>query len=241
MNLIILQENELLEDGTFRLGERKFLHIRDVLKASHDTTFKAGIFNSKIGTCKTLKIEKDHLVVSFIDSNEPVPKPILSKVTVISALQRPQTIKKILQVSAACGVSEIKFFPADKSEKSYYQSPIWDPVNLENEIVLGLEQGRRIHPPVISKFYNKYEVIVNPDKLKIILDFNAPLMNTIESELKSSAGVELLLGPESGFTPEDRSYFVNKGFTEIRLSENILRSENALVYALSQVELFLSK
>lgn len=241
MNRIILEEKENVGDFYYLLDLRKSNHIIKVLKAKVGDSLKAGLLNTSIGFAIVQEIDlENHLVkVQYQPQNDGLETPaVLSNLRVFSAIQRPQTVKKMIQLSANCGVPEIFFFPAEKSEFSYLNSSLWSDRNLLDEIILGLEQGGRVIAPKIQVLKNKYRIKDHlTEGSRLLLDFNCKYLTELQPGLNFTDSIQIVLGPESGLTSQDIEYFSKLGFQTISVSENILRSEVALSFLLAQIEL----
>lgn len=243
MNRIILEETERIDGPLFCLNPRKSNHILKTLKSKTGDRLKAGLFNTSLGTAiiDTINLEKREVTISYEEDNTSLPIANLAPIKVFSSIQRPQTVKKIIQLAATCGVSQIFFFPADKSEFSYLKSSLWEEKSILEEIILGLEQGGRIMQPQISVLKNKYKIkehLTLGDR--IVLDFHSKTLLEERVRFDIENKLHIAIGPESGFTEEDIEYFTNLNFKKVSVSENILRSEIAFAFILSQLELLKS-
>jgi 16S rRNA (uracil1498-N3)-methyltransferase len=240
MNRIILEEKEFIRDSRYRLDSRKSNHIIKILKAQVGDSLKAGLLNSSIGlaTVEEIDLENHFVNLLYRPQNDNKPLPVLSGLCVFAAIQRPQTVKKMIQLCANCGVPELFFFPAEKSEFSYLNSSLWSDRNLLDEIILGLEQGGRVIAPKIQVLKNKYRIKEHlTEGSRFLLDFNCPYLTDLHVDLDFSNSIQIVLGPESGLIAEDIDYFLSLGFENISVSESILRSEVALSFFLAQIEL----
>jgi 16S rRNA (uracil1498-N3)-methyltransferase len=240
MNRIILEEFEFLDDSLYCLDSRKSNHIIKILKSKPGDSLRAGLLGKSTGIAviNSIDLKNRRVIVKYQAENTNLLQANLASVRVFSSLQRPQTVKKIIHLSANCGVSEIFFFPAEKSENSYLNASIWSERNLLDEIILGLEQGGRIFPPKITVLRNKYRI---QDHLtlgnRFILEFNHKSILNYSETLDYKNPIQIVFGPESGFLEEDILFFSNLGFQKISISENILRSEIAFAFILAQIEL----
>ncbi|NUM42219.1 MAG: RsmE family RNA methyltransferase [Leptospiraceae bacterium] len=170
MNLLILEESEKIYDNYFKLIERKSSHIIQILKSKPKDTLQAGTLNRDYGLFHIEKIEDNIVYGLFRREEETVQGKTFPCIRLFSSIQRPQTIKKILQLAATLQVEEVFFFIARKSEKSYLNSPIWNSENLNKELILGLEQGKKIHLPKIKILKNVKEVFEISDRITIFRD-----------------------------------------------------------------------
>lgn len=240
MNLLILEPDEW--DGkSFSLRERKFEHIKKVWKAQVGSSYQAGLLNESYGIATILSFKTETVEVDY----KPIypKKNYIPSIQLFSSFQRPQTTKKILQLAATCGLSKIFFFPFEKSEKAYETSNLWKENAYKKELILGLEQGKKVEMPEVKWSFEKKEKIPFTFPYPtFLLDLDGK--NIFEYKqilLASILEIGLILGPESGLTKEDKDFFLKRGVYPLRLSKNTLRSEFALAFALSQLELVLEE
>jgi 16S rRNA U1498 N3-methylase RsmE len=70
--------------------------------------------------------------------------------TLLLALPRPKMLKRILQTVATMGVERLVLMNSYRVEKSFWDSPFLQPQAIEDELTLGLEQGKdTVLPQVI--------------------------------------------------------------------------------------------
>ncbi|UDQ96566.1 16S rRNA (uracil(1498)-N(3))-methyltransferase [Lentisphaerota bacterium WC36G] len=245
MNLILFYPEEMtLESNYVCLQGRRAEHIFNVHRAQVGDVLKAGVINGKIGEARVLNVTNDKIEFSFIPKNDP-PEP--SNVTLIIALQRPKTLKKVLQSAVSFGVKKFIFIESWKVEKSYWQSPLLEAEKLTEQIILGLEQGvdtvfpkiefkRRFKPfvedelslMVNQKFNDKSirAIIMHPGNYSKLTDFCYE-----SNDLKFDENI-LIFGPEGGFTDYEVDKIVEAGCDICSLSTRILRTEYAVMTAL---------
>ncbi|NBU99309.1 MAG: RsmE family RNA methyltransferase, partial [Spirochaetia bacterium] len=132
----------------------------------------------------------------------------------------------------------VNIFPLSKSEKSYEKSSLWREDTWKEELDLGMEQGKNIYFPEVHFFDNKIDVkdLILPNK-SILLDPNGSKMREAISSFKEFTLIQLIIGPEGGLAEGDLKYFINLGAIKTKISESILRTEQALAYVLGQIEL----
>lgn len=241
MNLLVIEPSEFLDNYRIALNSRKSEHIITVLKKQVGDRIRAAILDKAIGNFLIESIDAQRLNIcgSFYPENLTSVVAPSKNVILISAIQRPQTVKKILQNSCTWGISKVVFFVSQKSEKSYLNSPIWKPENLDYEMILGLEQGKRFHRAKVVLIQDRldlYKYIDLSNSVGFIMDISGSSLNSYRVQLQSMDNVYIVIGPESGFIPTDIGYFENIGFHRVSLSTATLRSETALDFALAQIE-----
>ncbi|MDX1961489.1 MAG: RsmE family RNA methyltransferase [Leptospiraceae bacterium] len=238
MNLLILENHELKND-VYVIKGRKYEHITKVLKSKVNDKLQAGVLNIALGEFLIQKIDHDLKVIEgifFQRQNELTSK--FHRLNFYFAFQRPQTTKKILHLASLIGVGSINFFRAEKSEKSYEDSNLWKNDSYIEEMILGLEQGKRVNLPKVEKLKSIYNI--NFEKEFIVLEPNSKILfNEKKSLLEEMNPVMIFLGPESGFVEKEIEYLEKKGGICIKVSNSILRTEQAFAFSLSQIEFLL--
>ncbi len=235
MNLVILYEDELAGNGmAVILDPRRVTHIRNILRATPGEQIKAGLLNGCIGEAKIVSStpEKVELQVEF--SSEP--PPVLPG-TLIFALPRPKTYKKVLQAATAMGVKKFIVIESWKVDKSYWNSPALSDLETREQFILGLEQARDTVLPEIS-FKRRFKPFVE-DELPGIIEGALPLLahpGAANPCPRNVAGpVVLCVGPEGGFTDYEAALLEKNGMQPVRIGARILRTEFAVCALLGKI------
>jgi 16S rRNA (uracil1498-N3)-methyltransferase len=240
LNSIVLIESERIKENIFKLENRKFIHLKTILKIQKNSQLKCCLLNSSVGKFLILEIGNESILGEYFPEETNLSS-VLENVRIFIAYQRPQTTKKILQLISNLGVQKIFFFRSEKSEKSYADSKIFENENLLSEIVLGLEQGKRFEVPDVEHLSAIYSIKEKLNKNKrFVLDLNQKPFQYFENAILDNQ-IDLALGPESGFIEKEISYLESLGFQSISVSQNNLRTEIACTFILSQLEFVLSK
>lgn len=240
MNIIILTEKDLVEKKRYEVCDSRFIHIKNILKSDIDDVIEIGLLNNSIGTAKILEITKSNVLLEIISFREKIATS--PKIDIICALPRPQTLKKVLNSCATMGVNNLYLIRSEKVEKSYFHSPLLNEENYNKYLIEGLSQGKRIAIPKVT-IHNKFKVFFEQDFKEFSNTSNCLLahpnadnyLNKIE--LSDSKNIILAIGPEGGWNEFEINLMEEKGFIKYKLSESILRVENAVTAALSQIEL----
>ena len=240
MNIIILTEKDLVEMKRYEISDERFTHIKKILKSEVGDIIEIGLLNISIGSAKILEISETRVLLEIISFTEKIETQ--KKVDIICALPRPQTLKKVLSTCATMGISNLYLIRSEKVEKSYFHSPLLNEENYTKFLIEGLSQGKRINLPKVS-IHNKFKVFFENDFKEICNNSNCLLAhpnaeNYINKiELKDNKNILLAIGPEGGWNDFEINLMVELGFINYKLSESILRVENAVTAALSQIEL----
>ncbi|MDD3117915.1 MAG: 16S rRNA (uracil(1498)-N(3))-methyltransferase [Victivallales bacterium] len=234
MNLILLQPDDFTAPGTVVLRDRRAEHAREVLQVREGDAVRVGILDGMTGTGQVIAATAAELTLEVV-CNEPPPPPL--PVTLLCALQRPKTLRKILQCAAAMGVKRIALLESWKVEKSYWQSPLLRPEALREQLILGLEQGRDTVLPQVT-MHRRFRLLTE-EVLPVLARGATALVAHPEAATSCPRGVNgpvvLAVGPEGGFTAYEIEKFAAAGFLPVGLGARVLRSEFAVAALLGRL------
>ncbi|PJZ58405.1 16S rRNA (uracil(1498)-N(3))-methyltransferase [Leptospira barantonii] len=254
MNLLVCKEEwRISNSNRFSINDpRKIEHICKILNKGEGARLKAGLIDRSLGRFVIEEILPDRILGTY----KPIlkPKPRFPEVHILLAINRPPTVRKILQLAGTWGVTSIVFLISKNSRKEYLTSPVWKKNEIESELIEGMEQGKNIFLPKVSfDFVNRPETILQ-EKLKetdfvfrLILDRKGQTLPQIveDSKSHSSSGIFskenpvrilVAIGPESGFVRSEIDFWKRNGFTDLNLSTQVLRTETAVAFLLARLE-----
>lgn len=175
------------------------------------------------------------------------------EIELLVAIPRPQILKRLLESLACFHISRLILFPSEKSQKSYLGSKVLDAENCEKHLLIGaMQAGFSFRPEVVK--LNKFQelrnvsslstsdscLLADADSNRYISDlFCFTNEDTCSQESRTRYKVVLAIGPEAGWSSEEKLFFENNGFKGVKLTESILRVDTAAMVACAQ--LFLSK
>lgn len=234
MNLLILFKTDFISPDTVSLDGQRFEHLRKVLKAGQGDLVKAGLLDGKLGTGEVIGLDNDQIILRVKLDKEPPPALPL---TMVCALQRPQTMKKVLQAVIAYGGKRIYFIHSRKVEKSYWDSPLLQEEELRKHIVLGLEQSGDTVMPEIH-FRKNFKPFVEDELENIVGDSLGLTAHPLgKNACPSQVGktVTLCVGPEGGFTDYEIEMLEEHGCPAVHLGTRPLRTEFAVCALLGRL------
>ena len=104
---------------------------------------------------------------------------------------------------------------------------------LEKIIIEASEQSNRINVPIIERSQNLNNFLKNNSIDLIFTDLNSNNKKIDKSKLTDKP-ICIIIGPEGDFSEAERSEILNfKGVQPIKINENILRSETAVISTIS--------
>jgi RsmE family RNA methyltransferase len=228
MNCILLFESDLLPGTrTARLSSRRFEHVRGVQRVTVGDTLTVGLVNDRLGTGTVTVIGDTHIDLDImLDRAPPEPLPL----TLIVALPRPKSLRKVIHAATTLGIKRIYIIESWRVEKSYWQSPFLGEKRLREFMLLGLEQCvDTVLPSVQTR--RRFKPFVEDEIPGIVQGASAFVAHPRSSEPcpRSTTGpVVLAIGPEAGFIPYEIEAFETRGFRSVTLGDRVLRVEEAL-------------
>ena len=144
----------------------------------------------------------------------------------------------ILQKATELGVSRIIPIISERTEVK--------DLNYERAkkiIIEATEQSNQLYPPEISEIIKLKKFIEQKEKTSQLLFADVNAKNKIKSkDLNIEKPIVILIGPEGDFSPNERELIVSKSNTiSFSLSKNILRSDTAVISAISLVNFILKE
>ncbi|MDA7734353.1 RsmE family RNA methyltransferase, partial [Candidatus Pelagibacter sp.] len=104
---------------------------------------------------------------------------------------------------------------------------------VEKVIIEATEQSNRINVPLIEDPQSLESFLKNKNMDLIFTDLNSK-NNKIDTDQITSKPICVLIGPEGDFSENERQEILKfKGVQPIKINENILRSETAVISAIS--------
>lgn len=230
MNIVLLFERDRHGDA-FLVGDRRATHVRRVLGKAAGDRFEVGLEDGPLGTA-TIERDDDTGLTLAVEWRAIPPRP---NATLIVAVPRPKSLKKLLPEVTALGIATIVLVRTWRVDKAYLGSPLLEPEGYRPLLHEGLMQARDTHVP---------RVIVEP-LFKPFVEDRAPAL-AAESDatvLHPGAAAHfadrprtrptIAIGPEGGFSAYEVEAFERAGFVRARLGGRVLRVETAAVAALA--------
>ncbi len=243
MNLLLLDAEEVGEDGKVHLVDRRAEHLRNILRVTPGRTLRAGIVRGRrLGATVVAVDRKSVTVVVEPVEEDKRSKPQRPPVSLVVALPRPQVLHRVLQFAAAMEIGRIDLVAAWRVEKSFFSSPSLKPEMLERHLRLGAEQGATTLIPEIAvhqRLVTFIEGLPDPaDDLRLIAhpDLAQPLDQAWQPDWHVRP-CTLAIGPEGGWIDREITSWRATGFLPVQLGPWILRVEAAVVSVLSQLDL----
>ncbi|MEZ5354649.1 MAG: RsmE family RNA methyltransferase [Bryobacteraceae bacterium] len=185
---------------------------------------------------------KSRVVFRAIEAVEPHPLPV--RVTLFFALIKFDRLELLLEKGTEAGVERFVPVIAERSERGLERAVEKRKSRWERIVLESAQQSRRDAVPVISDPmpFRRCASRVECDPAagaRLLLDESRdapPLLAVFPGRLDRGEDipcVELLLGPEGGWTEAEREFAIGEGWRPVSLGPQILRSETAAVVSVS--------
>ncbi len=189
--------------------------------------------NSNVYLAEIQTARKSLVTFQVLESIEKQPLPV--EISLVVALFKFDRFEWLIEKATELGVATIKPVEAVRSERGLLQAAAkrlarWQKIALEAS-----QQSRRDHLPVISPAARIQSCLTLEAEARFFLDEAGtdPILRSIPDKHSSQDRVALLLGPEGGWTDEERQQIQNAGWISCSLGPTILRAETAGIAGLA--------
>ncbi|NNM54649.1 MAG: 16S rRNA (uracil(1498)-N(3))-methyltransferase [Spirochaetales bacterium] len=225
MNLLLFDPGEW--ENPLPLSDPRSLHIINILKTSPGERLAAGVVGGLKGTI--LLQGKDQNGLKFADPcfTEVPPPPL--KLTFLIGTPRPPTAQRLLRDLTTLGAQRLVFTATRLGEKSYLTSKLWHE-DWKKALLEGAMQAKATYLPQIERYMSLKQALENlgaESGLKFAFDGSgsSPLATYPDQP------TFLALGPERGWTDQERQLFLDSGWQILTMGNRVLRTETACTAA----------
>jgi 16S rRNA (uracil1498-N3)-methyltransferase len=210
-------------------------HLTRVLRVEPGQRYEISD-NRNVYLAEIESARKEHVIFRTIEKLNPPTEQV--HITLCAALVKFDAFEWMIEKATELGVSEIVPVQTIRSEKGLEKAA---QKRLERWRRIGLEasqQSRRAFLPSITEPVDFDQILLNEAGYRYVLDESGgqPLAAILPSARIPSDRVAILIGPEGGWTEEERSAFVQANWTQVTLGPLILRAETAALAALAVIQ-----
>ena len=229
MNIRLYYPNSIVENTTGLITKEHTHYIVNVLRLKRGSQIN---FFNKNGEWKSeiIYLDKNRVEVKFLEKIKQ--SSYLSRINLAICLVKKNPMENILQKATELGVGKIIPIISERTEVKELNFD-----RAKKIVIEATEQSNQLVPPEILK------VVKLNDFLKS-LEVNSKLLfadvnsrdNLKNEDLNNSKSLNILIGPEGDFSPQERKTILeNTNVKPFRLSRNILRSDTAVISAISMI------
>ena len=228
-NMRLYHPNTITENTTSLLSKEHTHYVVNVMRLKRGS--KINFFN-KDGewVSEIIFLEKDRVEVKFL--NKVRESSTTSNIELAICLVKKNPLETILQKATELGVGKIIPIISE-----YVQVKDLNLDRANKIIIEATEQSNQLEPPKVIEITKLKDFINNLNKTNKILFADIHSNNCLTQEdLKGDYAKTILIGPEGDFSPAERELIL--GFSNVvpfTLSKNVLRSDTAVISAISLV------
>ena len=226
-----LGRNPAVFDFDPEVGESEAIqsHQREIIRQWKKVfRYEAGsevvLFDGKIEVgAKIIELKDESAKLVLEEKKSPIvnSKP---KVYLALSILKGEHTDMVVEKATELGISGIILVLTDRVVKKGVNLE-----RLEKIAIEASEQCGRIDVPEISTSENLESLLDSSDyDKKVILDMGGQKLQNISGEK-----ILLFIGPEGGWSDDERDVFKNKGVTIASIGENVLRAETAAIVGVS--------
>ena len=233
-NIRLYHPNSIVENTTSLLSKEHTHYVINVMRLKRGSNInffnKAGEWLSEI-----IFLEKDRVEVKFLNQIKDSTKVANIELAICLVKKNPMEI--ILQKATELGISKIIPIISERTEIKELNHD-----RAKKIVIEATEQSNQLIPPEISKTIKLKDFISNLDNSTQLFFADVNSKNNLkQDDVKNEKTKSILIGPEGDFSPAERELILaNPNTTPFSVSKNILRSDTAVISAISLVN-FINK
>jgi 16S rRNA (uracil1498-N3)-methyltransferase len=228
-NIRLFHPENITKNKTGLLSKEHTHYVVNVMRLKRGS--KVNFFN-KDGEwlSEIIFLDRDRVEVKFLNKiKEPTS---LSNIELAICLVKKSPMETILQKATELGINKIIPIISERTEVK--------DINFEraNKIVVeATEQSNQLIPPSISEVTKLKDYLKDLDGSSKLLFADVNSKDNLKTEvLKEAKSLSVLIGPEGDFSPSERELILaNSNVVPFTISRNILRSDTAVISAISLV------
>ncbi len=170
---------------------------------------------------------------------EPLPpRPVVVRLHLYAALIKMERFEWIVEKATEFGAERITAVQAERSERGLERAA---PKRIERWRRIAMEasqQSRRDRLPLIGPVADVAGVLRVEARYRFVCDEEpgvCAMLGALPAAPEADGTVAILIGPEGGWTDQERASFHSAGWTAVSLGTQVLRAETAAVAALSVI------
>ena len=228
-NIRLFHPENIIENTTSLLSKEHTHYVANVMRMKRGSNIN---FFNKDGEwlSEIVFLDRDRVEVKFLNKlKEPTKN---SNIELAICLVKKSPMDTILQKATELGVSKIIPIVSERTEVKE--------LNFEraNRIVVeATEQSNQLIPPQISEITKLKDFLKDLSGSSKLLFADVNSKDKLKAEaLKEAKTLSVLIGPEGDFSPSERELILsNSNAVPFTISRNILRSDTAVISAISLV------
>ena len=228
-NIRLYFPNNIVEKSTSLLSKEHAHYVVNVMRMKRGSNIN---FFNKDGEWLSEIIfqDRDRVEVKFLNKIKESAK--LSNIELAICLVKKNPMETILQKATELGVSRITPIISERTEVKELNYE-----RAQKIVIEATEQSNQLNPPEVSQVIKLNDFLKKLDNGCKFLFADVNSKNNLQKKDVEGDNLKtILIGPEGDFSPAEREYILAKAnTTSFSISKNILRSDTAVISAISLV------
>lgn len=245
MNSLFVYTSEFSDDcGHIQIAPQRVQSVLERHDLQEGVTLSVAIEARGLGKACVRQISRESITLDLVPMKLN-PPPAREPISLLVAVSRPQTVRKVLQGGASMGMREILLVQTDHVVPSYLQSHALRHDAIEQELLKGVEQGCDATFPrvrICRSLSSALEELAAGDAWeltsRIVADTSAaPVDSSAELRIQpESDSYVVAVGPETGWSQREISALAESRFERLSLGPRILRVEVAMMVLVGRIQ-----
>ena len=228
-NIRLYFPDNIVENTTSLLSKEHTHYLANVMRMKRGSNInffnKGGEWLSEI-----IFLNRDRVEVKFLNKMKESSKP--SNIELAICLVKKNPMETILQKATELGVSRITPIISERTEVKELNYE-----RAQKIVIEATEQSNQFNPPEGSKVIKLKDFLEKLDSGTKFLFADVNSQNNLKKkDVEGDFLKTILIGPEGDFSPRERESILAKAnTTSFSISKNILRSDTAVISAISLI------
>lgn len=226
---------DVVESGRARISGPDAHHLTRVLRVEPGQLFEISD-NQNVYLAEVESARKD--LVSFTVREKVAPAEPAVQITILASLIRFERFEWMLEKATELGVARIVPVRAERSERGLEQGAGKRLARWNRIVREASEQSRRARLPEIGEPVDLAGAVETEAVYRYALEEAEalPILSALPMDRRDSDQVALLVGPEGGWTDQEREQIAGSGWRPVSLGPRILRAETAAMAAVAVIQ-----
>ncbi len=184
-----------------------------------------------------IEVARKALVSFRVTDKLDGPVPSL-RVTLVPALFKFDRFEILVEKATELGVDVILPFEANRTDHGLARAAVKRLARWERIAMEASQQSRRVRLPLLKTPVRFAQALATEADVRLFLDEEdaPPISGWLPAEKSAADHVALMLGPEGGWTDEERGAARELGWLPCSLGPTILRAETAAIAGLAVIQ-----
>ena len=228
-NIRLYFPDNIVENTTSLLSKEHTHYVTNVMRMKRGSYInffnKEGEWLSEI-----IFLDRDRVEVKFLNKMKESSKQ--SNIELAICLVKKNPMETILQKATELGVSRIIPIISERTEVKELNYE-----RAQKIVIEATEQSNQLNPPEVSKVIKLKDFLEKLDSKTKFLFADVNSQNNLKKkDVEGDFLKTILIGPEGDFSPSERKSILAKAnTTSFSISKNILRSDTAVISAISLI------